>query len=950
MTILNFRSVISDGSRHREDRFREKLFLEHYSWLIGGALNITHGQRERAEDLVHDTFLEFLDCDADLETITNIRSYLSGILRNLHLLQLRQATRHPMQSLSLLDYDSALTGLKAWTSVEQLQAADLLIRACDFACYRKETALSASIMILRFFHGYYPGEICSLLKTRRSMVDKSIERGRAETKQYLESPYPLPDAASAECKWPSPATAGTFLARLRQLVFDSCTTDCSILAENADEMNAQELAHLVSCRTCIARRGAKVGLTHVDDRMADDISDRDDKGSQGRSGGTGESSTQRRQARPSKRDLLRSLYARRRDRFEHRPKEISLVFDGQVHATLMVNGTTNKLNLSLGAEDIPGSIAVLSEQDVRFLLLSRDQLTCSERRVYRLPLSDDRLLQVIVTPETVGPSVQMIYEDPLFVTATAIAEEPEPLTVPGSSRDRIFSFPSVRPNSPTGIPGNWRAAFFAGLRDLTSPMNPLLTGAITLGLAAIVCFVFWLRSGPSIAVGDLLDRARKSESAATASDRPGVLYEKVRIRAPRRTVERTIYRDAQGKRHPRVQQLSPEDEQLKARLAQAGVNWEAPLSATDYAAWRHNAGATRNKITQSGSHLLTLTTTPLSTGAILNETVTIRDTDFHAIGRTVELRDSGTIEIAELNYDVLPWKAVNQDWFEPEVSDVPLTGFRPSRAQRLPYLPSIQELDQAELSALVVLNQLRADKGEQIQVARKGDGIQVRGLVETAARKQEIEAQLGRIPLVTPAVFTFDEMARGKTPANDISSIKTSSSTRQPSPLELALEDKGEKREQAAQLAQNLVQAALAAHRDSKLFTDLMRQFSARQNDMTPQARSAFAGLYAGHRQDIRAALDREEQLLRSAGFAPPASSENPSPPQPAESLLGAAAENFALCWKLGSTDGTETRSAESIARELFAAMEKLRSITRTDFIEPDSANAAGRPIDSKHK
>jgi hypothetical protein len=259
-------------------------------------------------------------------------------------------------------------------------------------------------------------------------------------------------------------------------------------------------------------------------------------------------------------------------------------------------------------------------------------------------------------------------------------------------------------------------------------------------------------------------------------------------------------------------------------------------------------------------------------------------------------------------------------------------------------------LDQAELSALVVLNQLRADKGEQIQVARKGDGIQVRGLVETAARKQEIESRLSRIHLVTTAVFTFDEMARGKTTANGISSIKTSSSTRQPSPLELALEDKGEKREQAAQLAQNLVQAALAAHRDSKLFTDLMSQFSARQNDMTPQARSAFAGLYASHRQDIRAALDREEQLLRSAGFVHPAAGENPSSPQSAESLLDAAAENFALCWKLGSTDGTETRSAESIARELFAAMEKLRSITRTDSIELDSANAAGRPIDSKHK
>ena len=946
MALLRFRSALPDGSRRHEDKPREKIFLEHYSWLLECALNITHGQRERAEDLVHDTFLEFLDYDADLATITNIRNYLSGILRNLHLLLLRQATRHPMESFSLLDYDSALSGLRAWTSVEPFQAADLLFRASEFVCYRKETALSASIIILRFFHGYYPGEICLLLKARRNMVDKWIERGRAETKEYLESPYPLPNAADTESKWPSPATSSTFLARLRHRIFDSCTTDCAILADNSDDMGVQELAHLVSCQACLERRSRRAGLTHVADRLADDISDRNDKEPQGGSGGIGKVFPLRGRGTPPRKALLRGIDARRRDRFEHHPKEISLVFDGQVHATLMVNGTTNKLNLSLDAKEIPGSIAVLSEQDVRFLLLNRDQLTCTEKRVYRLHLSEERLLQVIVTPEAFGPAVQVIYEDPPFVTKTAIAEEPEPLTVAGFSWDHIFTFPSGRPNSSMDISRNWRTRFFAKPWNFTLPMNPLLTGAIALGIAAIVCFAFWLRSAPSIAVGDLLGRAQKSESAATASDLPGVIYEKVRIRTPRRSVERTVYRDAQGKHHPRAQQLSAEDEQLKSRLAQAGVNWEAPISAVDYAFWRGHVGATRDKIAFSGSHLLTLTTTPLSVGAILKETITIRDTDFHAVDRTIELRDIGTIEIAELNYDVLPWKAVNPDWFEPEVSDVPLRGIHSLQISHLPFLPSIQELDEAELSALVVLNQLHADKGEQIEITRKGDGIQVRGLVESAALKQEIGSQLGHIHLVTPAVFTFDEMARSKFSANDISSIRTSSITHQSSPLELALEGKGEKSEQVAQLAQNLVQNALAAHRDSKLLADLARQFSARQDAMTPQAHSAFVALCTSHRQDLRTALAREEQLLRSAGFSPPASSENHSSPEPAESLSEVAAENFTLCWKLGSTDGTEARSAESIARELFPAIAKLRSMTRI----PDFTDAAERPINSKNQ
>jgi hypothetical protein len=58
---------------------------------------------------------------------------------------------------------SAQIGLRVWASADQLQCADLLVRACDFACHRKETSLAAGVLILRYFHGYYPGEICLLL-------------------------------------------------------------------------------------------------------------------------------------------------------------------------------------------------------------------------------------------------------------------------------------------------------------------------------------------------------------------------------------------------------------------------------------------------------------------------------------------------------------------------------------------------------------------------------------------------------------------------------------------------------------------------------------------------------------------------------------------------------------------------------------------------------------------
>jgi len=79
----------------------------------------------------------------------------------------------------------------------QLQSANTLAKACDFACHRKELSSALSILILRFFHGYYPGEICVLLGAPRKVVYRWIERGRIEAKEYMEAPYPLTESLMA---------------------------------------------------------------------------------------------------------------------------------------------------------------------------------------------------------------------------------------------------------------------------------------------------------------------------------------------------------------------------------------------------------------------------------------------------------------------------------------------------------------------------------------------------------------------------------------------------------------------------------------------------------------------------------------------------------------------------------------------------------------------------------
>jgi DNA-directed RNA polymerase specialized sigma24 family protein len=925
MSMLSFKPAVPDEDpRRREDQPKEKVFLEHYSWLAECAQSITHGQRDQAEDLVHDVFVQFLAKDLDAASITDIRWYLNGILRNLHLLQLRRATRHPVQQLSLLDHDSALVGLRVQSSVEQLQSADLLARACDFVCYRKETSLTASVLILRFFHGYYPGELSLLLRAKRKAVDKWIERGRTEAKQYVESPYPLPDGSGTERRAPSGASPNAFLRRLRERIFDSCTTECSVLTASPDELGVKELAHLVSCRSCLDRRSRKMGLAHVAERMADDISDRDDGRPLGGSGGSGDRWPMRSRREPSKGEILRRAYGRRRELFEHRPKEISLSFDGQPRATLLVNAPTNTLNLSLDRKEVPNSIAIMSEQEFRFLILDHDDLTSSVRRVHRLPLSDQRYLQVVVTPETLGPSIQLVYEDPFLLTGPSDAQEAEPGAT--KAQNPIPTFPSERADFATAFEPGWRAALRGKLQSLIPAMNPLLTSAIVLGAISVLCFVFWLRSVPSLPAGELLNHAQTSERAAVAANRPGVIYEKVTIRTQKRSLERTIYRDAQGVRRPRRQQLSPEDEQLKNHLASADVNWDAPLSAVDYAEWRHRSGPTRDSVTRSGQHLLTLTTTPIEDSPVLKETITVRDVDFHAVDRTIVLRDSGTIEIAELNYDVLPWGAVNQDWFEPLTGQMATDGPGMLPALHVPHRLTDLELDEAELEVRIALNQLHADSGEQIHMSRAANGIQVKGVVETGQRKQQIVARLLQVPHVHASVVSVDELGsypRSGSPPDAGQPIHVYSVESEPSPLERYMRESKLSTDQLVLISHSLLDGGLKIQQAAVHLSELQPRIKG-ANQLPADMQNQLAGLSRTYVNTIEAGLDANKRILVSLGLdhtSQPAG-ESSAPEGDLDQQVRRYQE---LSQELITSATGQSRPAEAIAGELANTSTRIR-------------------------
>src|SRR5260370_39186455 len=88
------------------------------------------------------------------------------------------------------------------------------------------------------------------------------------------------------------------------------------------------------------------------------------------------------------------------------------------------------------------------------------------------------------------------------------------------------------------------------------------------------------------------------------------------------------------------------------------------LSVTYYKARYDSQNKESDRQMRTGKNLLTVTT-KTSGGIVVEESLTLREGDFHPVKRTVELVDVGTVEIAELNYAVLSWNAVNADLFEP---------------------------------------------------------------------------------------------------------------------------------------------------------------------------------------------------------------------------------------------------------------------------------------------
>ncbi len=301
---------MTEGSSPKFTFFGPLLMLQHlkivsaterYARLRGWALQLTEHDRERAEDLLHDAFIQFTFTRPDLHGIGNLDGYLYTMLRNLHLSQVRRTQRMQHRSLAILDYDSAEMGLRgAVDPREQIRLQDELRQVCQYACLRKETSKAGSVLILRFMHGYYPREIAQIMQSTRQAVEERLRVARSEARQYLENPGGLrfiretPSERAPAVRLGFARTSDELLLELRQKIFSSCESSCLSLKhleqlyyeDGARAVDHATLAHIVSCPACLDAVNRLLDLPLLCERFPTDTLGTD-TGPKGGGGGAG---------------------------------------------------------------------------------------------------------------------------------------------------------------------------------------------------------------------------------------------------------------------------------------------------------------------------------------------------------------------------------------------------------------------------------------------------------------------------------------------------------------------------------------------------------------------------------------------------------------------------------------------------------------------------------------
>lgn len=365
------------------------------------------------------------------------------------------------------------------------------------------------------------------------------------------------------------------------------------------------------------------------------------------------------------------------------------------------------------------------------------------------------------------------------------------LETPSTKRSRFGSFGSF-------------GKYFRSFTKFTEWTPVWKRTAISAVASVLVVAIFWqFIFVKTVTANELLDKASQFQSEKIKTVAQPVVYQNLRVRHQDGSeMNWELWRDTTRSRFR--QNVSNEinqnsDNQLWQILQANGFNPQEPLSAVNFAKWRktltQKTDTVENEQREDGKNLLTLKTVDLqaeSAGKVIAGILKVRKEDFHPVEQILQISTGNGVEtysFREIEFQVLSLSALKPDFFpEPvesqtaivqaktlpspttEINANVVPSVEPSLAAantannssvKQPDVPKISASTELEVEVLDLLNQAKADLGEQITVKREANGLlYVRGIVESQNRKNEILLALKpfqNIPAVRIDVKTIDE-------------------------------------------------------------------------------------------------------------------------------------------------------------------------------------------------
>jgi DNA-directed RNA polymerase specialized sigma24 family protein len=750
---------------------REKVFLDHYEWLLRRALQLSRGAQSMAEDLVHDCYVRFIQAvtDIQLDDENRLRGYLYRTLQRLAKSNYESGGRDAFQGLQAVDYDSMEFALAAVDRSKLLYIRSDLARICEYCCLRRKTSRAGSVLIFRFFLNYYPSEIVHLLKASSAAVYKLTETGRLEAKAFLTRPESLHFLGSNNrpatpfSRRHLPESPSAMFAELNRRIFAEPEGPCFapgrlelLYASNSEEqLTTQDVAHLASCKACLERANRLLRLLGLPLQFSDDFNDPNDDKPPRSTGG-------------SKQEPLTRMRKKARDIHEHRPKRLELVVDGEVHSAQQITSATSRFQIKLKSASLPSFIEVRSEQKLRLLCLdveNYDVLESSQLQA-EATLSDNRALALELNLGGGSPFVDVSYYDPLLEVVDedwAYDEELRPPVFPETHQP-------AAPHEMPGLIRRLRKALSAWLSsiDLGWPLSVVGAAAF---MSVLALSMFWASRSRQGFPAQLQAAALLTESqhrAAAAIPVHGAAHrtfsleirsqdgrliqsgtvDTLRSTSPRRMAARFL--DTKGNL------LAGRWENAAGKTtiytAQSGVQQPAaaaPLTLAD--GWRHgpdaedfdrlSADSTNLKVRRdTDSFDITYDNPETASGnraTLVSADLVIAANSMRPVRETLLLRNGQTTrkyQFRELTYEVLPADKVTDRDFDPDMSSLVA-----KPADSLTSSTRVRDSAHLALEALQLLDNLGPNVEQIVDLEREPDGtVELDGVFPTSEQTKSV--------------------------------------------------------------------------------------------------------------------------------------------------------------------------------------------------------------------